>query len=185
MGGNGSLGKGPQLEEQNSNVCWCWSTHSHENQDLRKVWWNCCYENVPKYFSHLAEKKPYLGLGCCKFALKLLKVSELWRTQHLRIIDWMEILDSQKAAIFCSPSKLRLVQTHSKNAFFSQTRSPLAQTATRTVVLWHCMQRAKPNTPKKKAKNVLGGEKCIITYSTWETILTRRGKLLCLSKMRL
>lgn len=55
------------------------------------------------------EKKLKLGLGCCKFALKLLKVSELGRTQHLRIIVQMQILDSQKAALFCSASKLRLV----------------------------------------------------------------------------
>lgn len=57
------------------------------------------------------EKKLKLGLGCCEFALKLLKVSELGRTQHLRIIVQMQILDSQKASLFCSASKLRLVWT--------------------------------------------------------------------------
>lgn len=46
------------------------------------------------------EKKLKLGLGCCKFALKLLKVSELGRTQHLRIIVQMQILDSQNLLYF-------------------------------------------------------------------------------------
>lgn len=45
------------------------------------------------------DKKLWLGLGCCKFTLKPLKVSELGWTQHLRIIVRMQTLDSQKALL--------------------------------------------------------------------------------------